>query len=154
MSIEITGQSLKEYVTAMIGGQLFGMPILRVQDVFIPERLTRVPLAPPEIAGVLNLRGRIVTLIDMGGRLGLGVRDGAAPLMAIGVESRGESYGLLVDSVGEVLKLDDNAREPNPINLDPRLARVSTGIYRLEGQLLMVVDIDRILDIGVKAIAA
>jgi purine-binding chemotaxis protein CheW len=154
MSIEITGQSLKEYVTAMIGGQLFGMPILRVQDVFITERLTRVPLAPPEIAGVLNLRGRIVTLIDMGGRLGLGVRDGAAPLMAIGVESRGESYGLLVDSVGEVLKLDDNAREPNPINLDPRLARVSTGIYRLEGQLLMVVDIDRILDIGVKAIAA
>ncbi|MFZ0845496.1 MAG: chemotaxis protein CheW [Pseudolabrys sp.] len=154
MSIENTGQSLKEYVTAMIGGQLFGLPILRVQDVFIPERLTQVPLAPPEIAGVLNLRGRIVTLIDMGGRLGLGARDGAAPLMAIGVESRGESYGLLVDSVGEVLKLDDNAREPNPINLDPRLARVSTGIYRLEGQLLMVVDVDRILDIGVKAIAA
>lgn len=154
MRIENTGQSLKEYVTAMIGGQLFGLPILRVQDVFIPERLTQVPLAPPEIAGVLNLRGRIVTLIDMGGRLGLGSRDGAAPLMAIGVESRGESYGLLVDSVGEVLKLDDNAREPNPINLDPRLARVSTGIYRLEGQLLMGVDVDRILDIGVKAIAA
>ena len=55
----------------MIGGQLFGLPILRVQDVFMPERLTRVPLAPPEIAGVLNLRGRIVTLIDMRRRLGL-----------------------------------------------------------------------------------
>ena len=154
MNTENTGQSLNEHVTAMIGGQLFGLPILRVQDVFIPERLTQVPLAPPEIAGVLNLRGRIVTLIDMGGRLGLGVRDAAAPLMAIGVESRGESYGLLVDSVGEVLKLDDNAREPNPINLDPHLARVSTGIYRLEGQLLMVLDVDRVLDIGVKAIAA
>ena len=58
----------------MIGGQLFGLPILRVQDVFVPERLTRVPLAPPEIAGVLNLRGRIVTLIDMRRRLGLGAR--------------------------------------------------------------------------------
>ena len=56
----------------MIGGQLFGLPIPRVQDVFMPERLTRVPLAPPEIAGVLNLRGRIVTLIDMRRRLGLG----------------------------------------------------------------------------------
>ena len=61
-----------EYVTATIGGQLFGLPIRRVQDVFMPERLTRVPLAPPEIAGVLNLRGRIVTLIDMRRRLGLG----------------------------------------------------------------------------------
>ena len=55
----------------MIAGQLFGLPILRVQDVFMPERVTRVPLAPPEIAGVLNLRGRIVTLIDMRCRLGL-----------------------------------------------------------------------------------
>ena len=74
--------------------------------------------------------------------------------MAIGVELRGESYGLLIDSVGEVLKLDDAAREPNPINLDPRLARVSAGIYRLEGQLLMVLDVDRVLDIDATAIAA
>ena len=145
---------LKEYVTAMIGGQLIGLPILHVQDVFIPERLTRVPLAPPEIAGVLNLRGRIVTLIDMRGRLGLAARDGERPIMAIGVESRGESYGLLIDSIGEVLKLDDAAREPNPINLDPRLARVSAGIHRLEGQLLMVVDVERVLDIDMTAIAA
>jgi len=145
---------LKEYVTARIGGQLFGLPILHVQDVFIPERLTRVPLAPPDIAGVLNLRGRIVTLIDMRGRLGLEARDGERPVMAIGVESRGESYGLLIDSIGEVLKLDDAAREPNPINLDPRLARVSAGIHRLEGQLLMVVDVERVLDIDVTAIAA
>src|SRR3954463_11990265 len=95
-------QNLKEYVTVMIGGQLFGLPILRVQDVFAPERLTRVPLAPPEIAGLINLRGRIITLIDMRCRLGLTgeVLDTAA--MAIGVESHGESYGLMVDSVGEV----------------------------------------------------
>ncbi|HEY1310365.1 MAG TPA: chemotaxis protein CheW [Pseudolabrys sp.] len=154
MSTENAQQNLTEYVTAMIGGQLFGLPIVRVQDVFIPERLTRVPLAPPEIAGILNLRGRIVTLIDMRRRFGLGERnDGDAP-MAIGVESRGESYGLLIDSVGEVLKLDDAGREPNPVNLDPRLARVSAGIHRLDGQLLMVVDVDRVLDIGIKELAA
>ncbi len=111
MSTENTQQNLNEYVTAMIGGQLFGLPIVRVQDVFIPERLTRVPLAPPEIAGVLNLRGRIVTLIDMRCRFGLGKREDGNSSMAIGVESRGESYGLLIDSVGEVLKLDDAARE-------------------------------------------
>ncbi|HLA20940.1 MAG TPA: chemotaxis protein CheW, partial [Pseudolabrys sp.] len=63
-------------------------------------------------------------------------------------------YGLLIDSIGEVLKLDDAAREPNPINLDPRLARVSAGIHRLEGRLLMVVDVERVLDIDVRAIAA
>lgn len=151
---ETADHNLHEYVTAMIGGQLFGLPILRVQDVFAPERLTKVPLAPSEIAGVLNLRGRIVTLVDMRCRLGLGQRDENATTMAIGVESRGESYGLLIDSVGEVLKLDDTACEPNPTNLDPRLARVSTGIHRLDGQLLMVLDVDRVLDIGVKAAAA
>ena len=150
---ETTDHNLHEFVTAMIGGQLFGLPILRVQDVFAPERLTTVPLAPAEIAGVLNLRGRIVTLIDMRRRLGLGQREDNNPAMAVGVESRGESYGLLIDSVGEVLKLDDVACEPNPTNLDPRLASVSTGIYRLEGRLLMVIDVDRVLDIAVKAAA-
>ena len=123
MTTDNSARNFKEYVTAMIGGQLFGLPISRVQDVFMPDRLTRVPLAAPEIAGVLNLRGRIVTAIDMRRRLGL-AKCGRRPSMAIGVESRGESYGLLIDSVGEVLKLDEAACEPNPINLDPRLARV------------------------------
>ena len=154
MNTENAQQNLTEYVTAMIGGQLFGLPIVRVQDVFIPERLTRVPLAPPEIAGVLNLRGRIVTLIDLRRRFGLGKAEDGDSSMAIGVESRAESYGLLIDSVGEVLKLDDAAREPNPINMDQRLARVSAGIHRLDGQLLIVVDVDRVLDIGANAIAA
>lgn len=147
-------RSMNEYVTAVIGGQLFGLPIQRVQDVFVPERLTRVPLAPPEISGLLNLRGRIVTLIDMRRRLGLPPRGDGAPQMAIGVELRGESYGLLIDSVGEVLKVDGQLREPNPVNLDPNLARVSMGIHRLDGQLLMVVDVDRVLEIAVTANAA
>ena len=151
---EASDHSLHEYVTALIGGQLFGLPILRVQDVFAPERLTQVPLAPAEIAGVLSLRGRIVTLIDMRSRLGLGHREDESQAMAIGVESRGESYGLLIDTIGEVLKLDDMACEPNPSNLDPHLASVSMGIYRLEGQLLMVLDVDHVLDIAVKAAAA
>jgi purine-binding chemotaxis protein CheW len=154
MNTETAPQNLTEYVTVMTDGQLFGLPIVRVQDVFIPERLTRVPLAPPEIAGVLNLRGRIVTLIDLRRRFGLAERADGEAVMAIGVEARGESYGLLIDSVGEVLKLDDATREPNPVNLDRRLARVSAGIHRLDGQLLIVVDVDRVLDIGVNAIAA
>lgn len=143
-----------EYVTAVIGSQLFGLPIQRVQDVFIPERITRVPLAPPEIVGVLNLRGHIVTLIDLRRRLALDLNTDAEPEMAIGVESRGESYGLLVDSISEVLKLDERARDENPANLEPQLARLSAGIYRLDEQLLMLLDVDRVLDIDVTSIAA
>ena len=154
MNSENVDLNLNEYVTAMIGGQLFGLPIRRVQDVFIPDRLTRVPLAPAEIAGVLNLRGRIVTLIDLGLRLGLAREVNSGPAMAIGVEFRGESFGLLIDNVGEVLKFDGAALEPNPINLDPRLAAVSTGIFRLDGQLLIVIDVDRILGVPGQAAAA
>jgi purine-binding chemotaxis protein CheW len=145
---------LTEYVTVTVGEQLFGLPIARVQDVFMPERLTRVPLAAPEIAGVLNLRGRIVTAIDMRCRLGLPPRKEPRPPMAVGTESGGESYGLLIDGVGEVLKLADDTREANPANLDERLAQVSAGVHRLEGELLVVLDIDRVLDLGGGALAA
>src|ERR1700710_1955238 len=84
-----TEDSITEYVTAMIGGQLFGLPIARVHAVFIPERLTRVPLASSDVAGVLNLRGRIVTAIDMRSRLALPKNDSGRPRMAGGGDLRG-----------------------------------------------------------------
>src|SRR5215213_5274833 len=138
----IAAEHLIEYVTVTIGGQLFGLPISRVQDVFMPDRITRVPLAAPEIAGLLNLRGRIVTTIDMRRRLGLpnSAEDTCARL-AVGIECKGESYGLLIDEIGEVLKLSIGSREDNPVNLDAGLARVSAGVHRLEGKLLLVLDV-------------
>jgi purine-binding chemotaxis protein CheW len=151
---ETHNEYVTEYVTVLIGDQLFGLPISRVQDVFMPDRLTRVPLASPEIAGVLNLRGRIVTAIDMRRRLGLPPRQDGRPPMAVGIELKGESYGLLIDTVGEVLKLADGTREPNPVNLDQHLARVSAGVHRLEGQLLVVLDVDRVLEMGSESLAA
>lgn len=145
---------LTEYVTTMIGGQLFGLPISRVQDVFMPERLTRVPLAPADVAGVLNLRGRIVTAIDMRSRLGLPKKEDGRPAMAVGVEFRGESYGLLIDTIGEVLKLANDTREVNPVNLDPRMAKLAGGVHRLDGQLMVVLDVDRVLEISAEKLAA
>jgi purine-binding chemotaxis protein CheW len=139
--------AITEYVTTMIGGQLFGLPISRVQDVFMPERLTRVPLASNDVAGVLNLRGRIVTAIDMRARLGLPKDETGRPPMAVGVELRGESYGLLIDSIGEVMKLPDEGREVNPVNLDPRMTEMSAGVHRLDGQLMVVLDVERVLEI-------
>jgi purine-binding chemotaxis protein CheW len=147
-------ETMTEYVTATVGGQLFGLPIARVQDVFVLDRLTRVPLAAPEIAGVLNLRGRIVTAIDLRRRLGLAPPGAVRKRMAIGIEYKGESYGLLIDAIGEVLNLPSSSREGNPINLEARLARVSMGVHRLEDRLLVVLDVDRVLDIGQQAEAA
>jgi purine-binding chemotaxis protein CheW len=146
--------NLTEYVTFTTAGQLFGLPIERVQDVFKPVNITRVPLAGPEIAGVLNLRGRIVTAIHLSNRLDLQSRPERAAPMAIGIESGTESFGLLVDAVGEVLKLSDSEREANPINLNRELARVSAGVFRLDGQLLVVLDVDRVLDLNAEAAAA
>jgi len=143
-----------EFVTFTIDGQIFGLPIACVQDVFKPTRITKVPLAAGEIAGVLNLRGRIVTAIDMRYRLEVKRREEGDASMAIGIEAKGESFGLLVDAVGEVLKLPAAQREPNPINLDRKLAVLSAGIYRLDGQLLVVLDIDRILDLRAETAAA
>jgi purine-binding chemotaxis protein CheW len=145
---------LSDYVTFTTADQLFGLPIERVQDVFKPARITRVPLAGPDISGVLNLRGRIVTAIELRSRLGLAAREQGRVAMAIGIEYRGESFGILVDTVGEVLKLPDSEREANPINLDRNLGRVAAGVFRLDGQLLVVLDIERVLDLGVEAAAA
>ncbi|MGY4317496.1 chemotaxis protein CheW [Bradyrhizobium sp. JR3.5] len=141
---ETSEGAMAEYVTAVIGGQLFGLPISRVQDVFMPERLTRVPLASSEIAGVLNLRGR----------LGLPKADDGKPPMAVGVDQRGESYGLLIDQIGEVLRLPDDSRQDNPVNLDPRMARLAGGVHRLDGQLMVVLDVDRVLELVPKTLAA
>jgi len=146
--------SVTEYVTAFVGGQLFGLPISRVQDVFMPERLSRVPLAPGDVAGILNLRGRIVTAIDMRARLGLPERDICSVPMAIGVDLRGESYGLLIDSIGEVLKLADDDLELKPVNLDVRLAKMAAGIHRLDQRLMVVLDVDRVLEILPDMLAA
>ena len=64
-----------------------------------------------------------------------------------GVDLRGESYGLLIDQIGEVLKLADDGREENPVNLDPRMAKLAGGVHRLDGQLMVVLDVDRVLEI-------
>ena len=143
-----------EFVTVIIGGQLFGLPIGRVQDVFMPEQLTRVPLSQKEISGVLNLRGRIVTAIDMRCRLGLPPSESKKATMAVGTEYRGESYGLIIDTVGEVMKLQNSSRESNPVNLDPRWARVSAGVHRLDGQLMVILDVDRVLELTSETLAA
>lgn len=136
-----------DYVTIRLCGQLLGVPVLLVQDVLKPQRITRVPLSPPWVAGVLNLRGRIVTAIDLRARLGLKPRgEGERAGMSVVVDYRGEPYSLLIDNVGEVLTLDDSLFEKNPVTLDTRWREVSNGVFRLDNELLVVLDVNRLLE--------
>jgi purine-binding chemotaxis protein CheW len=144
----------RDYVTMSIADQLFGIPVLKVQDVLGPQTITRVPLAPPEVAGSLNLRGRIVTAIDVRLRLGLDKREGGKASMSVVVEHDGELYSLLVDSVGEVLSLNVKDYQRNPPTLNPRLRDFSDGIYRLNGSLLVVLSVASLLNFGGRADAA
>src|SRR5690242_17493888 len=112
---------MTDYVTFTSGGQLFGLPIEQVRAVFRLTNITRVPLSGPQIAGVLNLRGRIVTVIDLANLLGLEAPKHSGSQMVIGIERRSESFGILVHRAGEVLSLADADRERSPLNLDPAL---------------------------------
>ena len=138
---------IREYVTFRIGEQLFGLSVTEINDVFRPAKMTPVPLSGSEIAGVLNLRGRIVTAIDARSRLGLPPRPKNAenPGLAIGVEYGGESFGLVIDDIGDVVRLDDREMEQNPVNLDATWSGVSRGVYRLDNRLLVIMDIDQML---------
>ena len=133
------------FVTLTVGDQLCGVPVLGVRDILAEQTITRIPLAPAEIAGSLNLRGRIVTAIDLRHRLGLPPLPPGTPRMSVVAEQGGELYALLVDQVSEVMGLKEAAFEPNPQTLPPRWAQFSAGIYRLDNRLLVVLDVARLL---------
>ena len=128
----------------IITGQLFGIPVLQVQDVLSQQKVTHIPLAPKEIAGSLNLRGRIVTAIDVRVRLGATV-DETKKSMSVVIEHGEELYSLVVDEVGDVLKLTQDCYEKSLATLDELWKEISGGIYRLDKELLVLLDIPRLL---------
>ncbi|MRG70194.1 chemotaxis protein CheW [Alphaproteobacteria bacterium HT1-32] len=145
--IEAVGTT-QQYVTMTIADQLFGIPVLTVQDVLGPQKITRVPLSPPEVAGSLNLRGRVVTAVNMRRRLSLPPQADESDNMSIVVEHGGELYSLIIDEVGEVLSLNNSIFERNPGTLDPRWREIAAGVYRLDKELMVVLDVNRVLDIS------
>lgn len=133
------------FVTLSVADQLCGVPVTAVRDVLGEQPITRIPLAPPEIAGSLNLRGRIVTAIDLRHRLGLPPAQAGTPRMSVVAEQSGELYALLVDQVSEVMARPTAAFERNPPTLSAAWAAHSNGIYRLQGRLMVVLDVARVL---------
>jgi purine-binding chemotaxis protein CheW len=135
----------KIFVTLTVADQLCGIPVLSVRDILAEQTITRIPLAPPEVAGSLNLRGRIVTAIDLRRRLHLAPAPRDMERMSVVAEQGGELYALLVDQVSEVMSLPATAFERNPPTLPPSWAAYSAGIYRLRDRLMVVLDVTRLL---------
>ncbi|HEX2529792.1 MAG TPA: chemotaxis protein CheW [Geminicoccus sp.] len=135
----------EELVSMHVGGQLVGIPVRIVQDILGFQRITRVPLAAREIAGVLNLRGRIVTAIDLRQRLGMDAVVSDRPSMSVVCEHGGELYSLLIDQIGEVLQPPADRFDTDLTPLTQCWREFSRGIYRLDNQLLVLLDVGRVL---------
>jgi purine-binding chemotaxis protein CheW len=144
----------RSFVTAAVGGQVCGLPVLDVREVMRTQPGKRIPLAPPEVAGALNLRGRIVTIVDVRARLGLAPATDAARGMTIVVEHQRDLYGLMMDWVGDVVDLPSAAYGSTPATLDARWRSTSEGVYRLDWGLLVVLDVGSLLKVGEERDAA
>lgn len=144
-------EGLTAFVTFTAANHYFGIPVNRVQDILTPDTIAKVPLGPPEVRGLINLRGRIVTVIDMRTRLCLGDADVPDTNKCVTVESEGEFYTLLVDSVGDVVSMSEEQREPNPATLDSLWCELADGVFRSGDKLLVTLDVERLLNIRGKA---
>jgi purine-binding chemotaxis protein CheW len=144
MSSEINAQ----YATFVVDDLFFGIDVLRVQEVLRYQEMTRIPLAPSVAEGLINLRGQIVTALDMRRRLGLAPRDEGRLPMNLVVRTEEGPVSLLVDEIGDVLQLDHGDFESAPDNLTPAARELVQGVYKLKGRLLLVLDPDRTLEVN------
>src|SRR5579872_2089930 len=127
-----------QYSTFSVDGLFFGIDVLRVQEVLRYQQMTSVPLAPAVAAGLINLRGQIVTAIDMRRRLGLPVRPPDALPMNIVVRTEDGPVSLLVDEIGDVLEVDSGTSEAPPDNLNAAARDLIGQVYKLKNKLLLV----------------
>ena len=135
------------YSTFSVEDRYVGIPVDRVQEVLLAQPLTPVPLAHDHISGLINLRGQIVTAIDLRARLGLPARTADAPSANVIVTTDGGPLSLLVDRLGDVVPVADATFEPPPDTLDAELARSITGAFKLDDALLLDLDLDEALNI-------
>lgn len=134
------------FCTFHIDGHHYGVPVDDVQEVIINHPRTPVPLAPQAVLGMMNIRGRIVSAIDMRCVLCLPVRDETDDSINVIVRHAGEEVGLVADRIGDVLELDPGKKEPPPETLGNLHREFISGVYPLERHLLLILDIHRVLE--------
>ncbi len=129
-----------QYCTFYLGEQCFGLDVLRVQEIVRPQAITRVPLAPPMVRGLINLRGQIVTAIDLRRRLDLPERaEGCEPVNVV-VQTDDGAVSLLVDEIGDVLEVTEEQFERPPETLQGPARDLIQGAYKLPDRLLVILD--------------
>lgn len=142
-----------QFATFIIDGQLYGIEVLQVQEVLRGQEMTRVPLAPTVVDGLINLRGQIVTALDMRRRLRLPPRDESQAPMSIVIQADDGAVSLLVDEIGDVVETDKATFERPPDNIDLAARELVTGVFKLKDRLLLVLDTRKALQVAPKTAA-
>ncbi|HMN74157.1 MAG TPA: chemotaxis protein CheW [Rhodoblastus sp.] len=151
---QLTGaDSRRGFFTVQAAGQLFGLPVDAVQTIFRLQAITLVPLGPPVVAGLVNLRGKIVVALSLEKRLGLQSSGGATSALAVAVERRGETFALIVDSVGDAIECEEHERIASPRHIHDDRARLTAAYYRTAGGILPILDVDALFDMRADALA-
>lgn len=148
---EKSTKDLVELATFFIGNALCGMDILKVQEINKLSQMTRVPKAPEYVLGILNLRGQIVTIIDLGKKLGLGETDTSQDSRNIIVNSPGGYVGFLVNSIGDVVTADMERVERAPANMSGIQGDFFTGVYKTQNNLIGILNVDKVLSLEDKS---
>jgi len=138
----------EQLATFTLCGHLYGVPVARVQEVLQGQLATRVPLAPGAVAGLMNLRGEVVLVLDLRRRLSLPDRDDDTAPMSVVVRVDGEVISLLVDRIGDVVDVDSHIFEPPPETLSGPARELIEGAFKLQDRLLLALDVDRAVTVA------
>jgi len=137
-----------QFATFFVDGLFFGIEVLQVQEVLRYQEMTPVPLSPQVVEGLINLRGQIVTAVDMRRRLKLKPRpEGQTPMNTV-VRTAGGAVSLLVDEIGDVVEVEAGTFEQPPDNVDPAALELLKGVYKLKDRLLLVLDTEKTVDVA------
>ena len=140
--------STQQFCTFYLDGHMFGVQVEQVREVILYQEMTRVPLLPPVIRGLINLRGQIITAIDLRRRLGMpDLPENRLPMNVV-VRTEDGATSLLVDQIGDVIEVGDETFEPPPETLQGTTREVVRGVHKLPEHLLLVLDIERAVDVG------
>lgn len=137
----------KQFATFFLDGLYFGIEVLKVQEVIRHQEMTPVPLAPKVVRGLINLRGQIVTALDLRTRLGLRLRGEDALPMNVVVRTPDGAVSLLVDEIDDVVEVKAEQFEQAPETVRSRVDNLVTGVYKLPKRLLLVLDVERTVEI-------
>ena len=144
----------KQFCTFYLDNQMFGVKVEQVQEVFRYQEMTKVPLAPPVVRGLINLRGQIITAMDMRQRLGMEpLPEGKLPMNVV-VRTKDGVVSLLVDEIADVLEVSEDVHERPPETIPDEVRQLVLGVYKLPDKLLLILDSEKAVNVDTGALAS